>query len=75
MSEFLQSISGIARLIKRRGPLKPLGRGLAIWNSLFSLGSEWKYGLSAATQHVDIEYREGLLRIVRDPQETVRVER
>jgi hypothetical protein len=74
MDEFLQSVSAIARLIKQRAidTMGPWPRELELL--VFCVGSEWKCGLSPATQHVDIEYREGVLRIARDLQETVRVE-
>jgi hypothetical protein len=73
MDENPQTISGIARLIKQRtiDSLGPWPRELELL--IFCVGSEWKCGLSAATQDFDLEYREGVLQIARELQGTVRV--
>jgi hypothetical protein len=75
MSEDLKTTAEIARMIREQAELSlgPWPRGLELF--IFARKSEWKCGLSPATQSSDIEYREGVLGIARQLQETVRLAR
>jgi hypothetical protein len=75
MSEDVKTTAQIAQMIREQAELSlgPWPRDLELF--IFARKSEWKCGFSPATQSSDIEYREGVLRIARRLQETVRVPR
>jgi hypothetical protein len=71
MTKELQTASDIARMIKEQAGILvgPWPRDLQLF--IFGTKSGWKCGLSPATQASDADYREAVLQIVRDLQETV----
>jgi hypothetical protein len=71
MSKDLKTATDIARMIKEQATvtLGPWPRDLELF--IFGTKSGWKCGLSPATQASDAEYREAVLQLVRELQETV----
>jgi hypothetical protein len=75
MCDDLKTAATIARMIRDQAELSlgPWPPDLELF--IFAQRSEWKCGFSPAIQSGDIEYREGVLRIARELQKTVRVAR
>lgn len=73
MSEDLKTAAEIAQMIREQAELSlgPWPRELKLL--IFVAKSGWKCGLSPASHGSDIEYRDGVLRIAKKLQETVRV--
>jgi hypothetical protein len=71
MTKDPKTASDIARMIKEQADLSlgPWPRDLQLF--IFGTKSGWKCGLSPATQASDSEYREAVLRIVRELQSAV----
>jgi hypothetical protein len=63
----------IAGLIRARASssLGPWPHDLQIY--IFAEKPEWRCGLSPATQASDVEYREGVLRIAKELQSTIKL--
>jgi hypothetical protein len=70
MSEAERKPAEIAALVRSHAELSlgPWPRDLQLF--IFVLKSEWKCGLSPATQESDAEYRDGVLRIAKELQKT-----
>jgi hypothetical protein len=75
MSEDVKTVAQIARMIRGRAEfsLGPWPHELEI--VIFLVGSEWKCGLSPARYGGEVAYREEVLRIATDLQQTIRVVR
>jgi hypothetical protein len=73
MTDQLRTAGEIAGLIRARASSSfgPWPHDLQIY--IFAENPQWRCGLSPATQASDVEYREGVLRIAKELQKTIKL--